>query len=101
MIKYSVTYATITDESASNGDFAETGFEIEDKEISVDDIVHLIVTGFTDPSSWPLRAGGLSGVWLSNEFEQDIYSGEQTQQSLHIDASEAELEIIFKRAELI
>lgn len=75
----SQTYEIITEESAANGEVAESGFDWQDAPHSLREVVDLIINeGFTVPSDSP-------GVprWLSTSSQQDIHTGDYETKSLH------------------
>ena len=79
-IKYSITFTTITPESAEHGDFADTGFEVEDDTDTLRDLLdiaenHGIVQNSTnDLTEW----------FSSNYVITDYSTGEEKQYCLHI-----------------
>lgn len=78
-IYLSQTYQIVTEESAANGECAESGFDWEDAPHTFRETVELIQDGgFIYPSC-------SSGVplWLSTESEQDCFTGEWESKSLH------------------
>jgi hypothetical protein len=91
--KLSVTYSRVTPESASEGDFSETGHR-EDIPVEVDEYdreegttaVDIVVkalrdAGATNPSSSMFHRG----VWYSTEFETVSYrTGEEEERSFHL-----------------
>lgn len=73
------TYETVSEESAANGEVADSGYDWQNVEHGFRETVELIVDGgFVYPSD-------SHGVprWLSTEDEQDIQSGDYTHYSLH------------------
>lgn len=79
MITLSQTYQIVTEESAENGEAAETGFRWEGSAHGFRETVELIRDGgFIHPSDFP-------GVprWLTTESEHDMHTGEHVSESLH------------------
>jgi len=89
------TFCTVTQESAEQGDFAESGWidrEGEDLESVEAAIDFLESAGVTEASSSWFHAG----VWYSTEPDTDIHSGDSEQHSFHLYGfSEAEQEQIY------
>lgn len=86
-IKITETYAVVTQESASFGDFAETGW-IDKKGVSFDTpeeaAVYLKNEGALERSSSEFHAG----IWYSSDPVQDIYDGSYETRSFHLEGSE-------------
>jgi len=77
----SKTYEVVTQESAEEGDFADSGFVFQDEPMDRSDVVReLRREGYISPSASFL--GGLR--WVSTEPEQDYSDGSYTTYSLHI-----------------
>lgn len=88
------TYAIVTPESASMGDFAETGFVYQDKEFSslLEMAQEIREAGAIEPSSSDFH----KGVWYSTiDTEIDYVTGEETTFSFHPDLTEEEEREIF------
>lgn len=88
MPKYSITFQTITEESAAEGDYAETGFvsenvELDEDEDPVEQIVNLMkYDGYTEPSSSFFH----TELWYTwPDGQQDYKTGEVRYQSIHLD----------------
>jgi hypothetical protein len=62
--KVSVTYSEVTPESASNGDFSETGFVSEDQIYTLRELIDLI-------KSEGYRREGRTD-WMTNGFYQSV-----------------------------
>lgn len=78
-IKLSLTYEIVTEESAANGEAAESGYEWENAPHSFREVVEMIKNGgFIHPSDFP-------GVprWLTTAPEQDVSNGNFESRSLH------------------
>lgn len=94
MIKINKTYQVVTEESASNGDFAEGGFEYEDRVFdTIEDAVKEILTeGFIEPSASQFH----DGIWYTSADPVVEYSdGSETTYSFHVTASPAIQRAIF------
>lgn len=75
----SQTYEIVTEESAADGEAAESGFDWQDAPHGFRETVEIIRDGgFIHPSCSP----GVPG-WLSTESEQDFGTGEWESKSLH------------------
>lgn len=84
-LAFSVTYQTVTPESAEHGDFEDRGFEHD--LITFDTFEELVdymeSNGFNNPSSSPIESLGIHD-WLSTEMETDDFeTGEKKSLSLH------------------
>lgn len=80
----SMTFERVTEQSASNGDFSETGFEYEDREFdSLDEMaVEIVSRGPVEFCSW----------FSTLDADINLSTGEKTYYSFHpVDLSEAEL----------
>lgn len=83
---YSVTFDVVTPESAAHGDYAETGFEVEDAPIDGDPIetaADLIedTCGHVEASSSCIDAH----TWFtSSDPERDYSDGSETRHSVHL-----------------
>lgn len=91
------TFAQITPESASVGDFSETGWVDEDGEEfeSVDEAIRWLKRqGITEASDSDFR----SGIWYSTDFSTiDYEDGTEEQNSFHLEGfTEEEEKKIFK-----
>lgn len=79
MLRLSMTYEIVTEESAEDGDAAERGFEFQDAECSARELARYIEKdGFAVPSC-------SRGVprWLSQEPKRDYMTGETSTRSIH------------------
>lgn len=76
-MKYSITYDIVTEESAKEGDYAESGYEIDP---DVEDLESIIRTA----ESYGIHPG-ISGSdsWYS-EGQMDMHSGDTTSYAAHI-----------------
>jgi len=90
--KVSKTYQVITPESAEIGDHADQGFEYENNEFTLRELLKEIENGgFVENS----------GRWLSTvDPERDYQTGEETFYNLHIETSERNYERICKLAKV-
>lgn len=103
----SKTYEIITPESLKQGDAEDRGFEYEDDEMSIEDILREINNdGFTElSSSWiedhkdsPLE----NYTWINTvDPERNYTTGEETYYGLHIKCKQKEFYDICKKAKLI
>ena len=76
----SETYEIITEESAENGDFEETGFTFQDEPMTAREIAEYLYTGgFTEASASQYH----DGVWFSANGDMDMHSGDYENRSLH------------------
>jgi hypothetical protein len=74
--RYSITYEVVTEESAAEGDFADSGYEEEDEHADTLEDLASLVGGY----SWIED----SGNWISTESQQDFRSGDYTSYDLHV-----------------
>lgn len=89
----SKTYSVVTPESAKDGDYAETGFEWEDKKMTLSDVLSEInELGFYEN----LQGRGGSESLYGVDSDTDYKTGEETTYALHIDGSK---EAMLKLAE--
>jgi len=81
MPKFNVTYETITEESASEGEYESAGYEAEN--ISLRDALSLIggCEGGVEANEYPIRAPRWFTFYKQNE---DYSTGEVTNMSLHL-----------------
>lgn len=80
MFTYSVCYEVITPESASNGDFAENGFEFQDMPCKLHEIPRVMNLFSITPNS----DNDLTEWWHSVDPERDYVTGEERYYSLHL-----------------
>lgn len=96
-IRIKSSFGTITEESAKEGDFAETGWEDEEGEIfeSVEEAAEFLENrGVIEASSSCFHPG----VWYDTEGTMDPRTGETTISSFHIEnATPRQEEKIFKK----
>ena len=94
--KTAMTYATVTPESASNGDFAETGWIREfPKDLDTD-----LIGALNELKSVSIESvsddGGNSVDVYCHGFTSDYSTGEETTECLHIEAkNRRQLEKLF------
>lgn len=82
----SKTYAIVTPESASEGDFAETGFEFKDQEYSLSDLKHLIKSeGFFRERNRGGKKSCPCSTWLESDPEEDHSDGSAITYNLHVE----------------
>jgi hypothetical protein len=98
-IGYSVTFDVVTPESAEQGNFAETGFEVEDRallwsceETAIDAAVELIADrlGHVEASSYPNVD---ASTWFTSaDPDVDFTDGSERRESVHFTGfSDAEM----------
>lgn len=82
MIEVSITYETITPESAEHGDFADSGFESESEFYTFRELVSVLRQRFTQYS----QSLGPYTAWMyaSEYSEPDYRTGEETVRSIHL-----------------
>jgi hypothetical protein len=80
MILISKTFERVTDESAANGDYEETGFVFQDEAFTFSQLVHEL-REYQFTSSWPCR--GEARDWVTTEDDVDYQTGDYTSYSLH------------------
>lgn len=79
MLQLSMTYETVTPESAENGEASDAGFVFEACDCGARELVRYIThDGFTNPN----QSHGVPG-WLSTEPETDYITGETETRSIH------------------
>ena len=86
VFKVSVTYSEITPESAKECDFSDTGFESEDVNYTLKELIALFERKWFNEAS----CSELSyGCWFSTEFQIIDYStATERSESIHIECSE-------------
>lgn len=77
--KFSVTYEIITEESAQNGDFAESGFLLEN--VGLREAIKEFHVGYVKPSCSPIQHNPY--VWFTAYGEMNISDGSYENRSLH------------------
>jgi len=95
LIKVKESYEIVTQESAREGDFAETGW-INEEGVDFDDIEevieHLRMEGIIEASSSCFH----TGVWYNTEAQQDMHDGSWESRNFFIEgATEDEQEAIY------
>jgi hypothetical protein len=80
MILISKTFERVTDESAANGDYEETGFVFQDEAFTFSQLVHEL-REYCHPSSYPFT--GSARDWITTEPDVDYQTGDYTSYSLH------------------
>lgn len=76
------TFEIVTEESAEDGDCAESGFLSQDEPVTFKELVELLEGG--EPSSWP--ATGCTHDWVTQdqgETREWFESGERESHSIH------------------
>jgi hypothetical protein len=84
MLLISKTYERVTEESAEDGEAAETGFIFCDELMTFSELVREL-RDYCHASSWPLR--GTRYDWVNTEAEQDYATGDWTIYGLHFSHS--------------
>lgn len=79
MLLISKTYEVITEESAENGEAEETGFEWENAECTISEMVDTLQG--LEPSQWPITHP--ESVWFTEYGDADYETGETTNYSFH------------------
>ena len=82
-MKVAISYSTITEESAKEGDYAEVGWEDEDgtEFDTVDEVVDFLKSvGVIEPSSTCAHPG----IWYTDEGDVDMYTGETKMRNFHL-----------------
>lgn len=83
----SKTYSVVTPESAEQGDFAETGFEFDDRPADLRDVVRAF-RECSEASTWPVRPDTVDGYsWASTTGDGgdiDYRTGAETQYAYHV-----------------
>lgn len=79
---YSITYQTVTPESAEHGDYADQGFIVEKESGTLEEIAREAKNryGIYSNTSSPAVASS----WASVDPERDYQSGEETYYNLHV-----------------
>ena len=79
-LEFSVTYTTVTPESAEYGDFEDSGFEIES--ITFDYFAELV--GYLESNGFRNWSDSSNTGWLSTDYEvEDYETMEEKQLSIH------------------
>lgn len=80
MVKFDVTFERITEKSAENGDFEETGFELEN--VTLREALDFLrwQGGLVEADCYPVR----EPRWFTWYSEADLQTGEVTNYSLHL-----------------
>ncbi len=79
---WNVTFTVITEESAENGDYAETGFEASD--VSFRDVLEFFgypYLGYVEGNEWPITE---TVRWFTVLGDADLRTGNVRDVSLHI-----------------
>ena len=105
----SKTYSETTPESASEGDFSNTGFVYKDQSFTLRELIREL-EDCSELSSWPVKtpADCHRGIWASTESHITCYrTGTETSESIHIESVNgkpirpAQLFRLFKLAKLV
>jgi hypothetical protein len=88
----SKTYEIITEESREHCEAADSGFEYESQEMSVDDLIDEMSV-HVETSQYPFTVKDMrSHFWFTSEPDIDYGTGDETRHSWHIEkASDLEL----------
>jgi hypothetical protein len=79
--KFSVTFDTVTPESAEDGEVADGGFIVED--VSLREAVEAIGSYAPQPSCYPFDGG--QHAWFSHDgYDEDHRTGKRESRSLHV-----------------
>lgn len=93
MYQVSKTYSIVTPESAEQGDYAETGFMFEPKEMSLEDVLLEVKDlGYYEN----FQPQDLSQSLYTTDPEMDYHTGEDTYYGLHINADEVSMQKLNK-----
>ncbi|MFW6855339.1 hypothetical protein ACODYM_29030 [Burkholderia gladioli] len=81
LMRFSQTFEVITDESAEDGDVAESGFDWQDIDETFRDLVRRLETDYcgAEPSDYP----SANPRWITSYGERDVRTGEFRNISLH------------------
>lgn len=74
------TYQVVSPESAEFGDFADQGFEYQDKELTLRELVDELDGYFELSNTYCID----ENTWVTSEAEQDYSTGDYTTYSLHL-----------------
>lgn len=81
----SKTYDIVTDDSASRGDFAESGYEYKNEKHTLRSVLSEIrESGCLDN----FQDNQTSQSLYCDDYDTDMYTGDETTYALHIDGSE-------------
>jgi hypothetical protein len=87
--KMSITYGVVTEESAAEGDYAETGYKVEDE---IYDSLDELLDDVKHDHSWLEWSSShpTTGDWVVSQDEEDYATGDHTSYNLHIENMETE-----------
>jgi hypothetical protein len=85
-LQVSITFETVTEASAREGEAADQGFVIERELWTVKETI-VRLRQCSALSDWPIAYGG---TWASDEAEQDPRSGEYYSESVHLKRANGE-----------
>lgn len=80
MILIDRTFDVITDESAGNGDVAESGFAIQSEPVTFSELVDLM-SEHSEASNWP--PDGNPREWYTGDSVQNVRNGSWRSESIH------------------
>lgn len=84
MFTVGVSYDVVTEESAEQGDFEETGWEHEPEEMTLRDALHLIERYGPFDTGWHASPGMSQIALYQADGETDIRTGDVTRYAVHI-----------------
>lgn len=100
MFTVSKTFDVVTPESAEHGDIADSGFEYQDRAMTLREVLRTIESeGCTEPSSWPCTLENFANgrVWFTSvDPDVDYRTGESTTYAIHVDGSSRNLARLYR-----
>lgn len=84
------TYSEVTDESASRGDFSDTGFEREDMRYSIEDVLNWVEEHGIDSIQFNFKSVTIYGHFYTSSYRDGI----DRQESLHLTGSEFNVRLL-------
>jgi hypothetical protein len=81
MILIDKTFEVVTEESAEEGEAADSGFSAVGEQYTFRELVQVLKQVYIHPSQSP--ANRSTRVWFTTEAEQDYMSGEYRYESIH------------------
>ena len=85
----SITFNEVTPESASEGDFSDTGFASEDQDYSLEELVHEI--NFNRGGLRVQRTSDTKASFIEQEYHVTDYStGTERSEDIHVEAESKE-----------
>jgi hypothetical protein len=80
-ILVNITFEIVTEESAENGETAESGFLAENSEYTFRELVETLRDKFTNASCWPVSAS--VNTWFTNDPDTDFRTRDVETESIH------------------